>query len=355
MNAYLQTAQRGLAGLVMVLGTTALAGAQELKTVNFLSVNEASCAAFPQFAGDEFGFFAEEGLKINFLSSATTIPYVAFLANGDADITLLDSGQVFQAANAGQPIKVVYEAYQFAPEGIVVPAASAIQGLADLKGKTVGLASDRDLTTTIIALESVGVDISEVKTVVVGDAGPTLVTSLQNGTIDAFAGSVGDRAAIEAGGVPIRNITPTAVSQTPGNSFAVWGPTLEEKRPLIQGFLRAWAKAQHAGTLDTKAVMSVCRKRVPEQWEDADRGAYIVSYAAYNTQLRRTVKFGELQPDVWTRTQSPYIKLGEISGPLDPATFLDGSFIDGVNTFTTDDVKRGINGWKEANPDLLIP
>jgi NitT/TauT family transport system substrate-binding protein len=345
----------GAIGVAISFAWSSSTEAQDLQTVNFLSVNESSCSPFPQFAAQEFGFLEEEGLQVNLLASATTIPYVAFLANGDADITLLDSAQVFQAVDSDQPIKVVYEAYQFAPEGIVVPADSPIQGLADLKGTTIGLASDRDLTTTIIALESVGIDISEVKTVVVGDAGPTLVNSLRTGAIQAFTGSVGERVAIEAAGMAIRNITPPEVSRNPGNSFAVWGPTLEEKRPLIQGFLRAWAKAQHSGTLDTKAVESVCRKRVPEQWEQAERGKFIVNYAAYNTQMRRTKNFGELQPDVWAAVQSPYIKLGEIKGELDPATFLDGSFVDGANDFTTDDVKRGINAWKEANKDILVP
>ena len=50
-----------------------------------------------------------------------------------------------------------------------MPADSPIQGLVDLKGTTIGLASDRDQLTTIIALESVGMDISEVETVVVAN------------------------------------------------------------------------------------------------------------------------------------------------------------------------------------------
>ena len=338
-----------------VLTAGSFAHAQELKTFNFMSPNNETCGPYSQVVGDEMGFFADEGLKVNLLSSDTSIPFVAFLSNGDADIVTLDAGQVLQAVTAKQPIKVLYEAYQFASEGIVVTADSPIKGLADLKGKTVGLASDRDILTTTIALQSVGLTGEDVKTAVVGESGPVLAAALRDGTIDAFAGSISDRAGIEAAGVQIINITPAEVSSNPANSFVAWGPTLEEKRPMIEGFLRAWAKGQHAGVLDTKAVMSACKKRMPEPWETPGRGERVVNTSVYTTQIRRTVKYGELQPDVWEGIQGPYVELGEIPAALDVATFLDESFLDAANNFTTADVKKNVKAWKEANRDILIP
>jgi NitT/TauT family transport system substrate-binding protein len=340
----------GAASLVASIGQ-----AQELKTFNFMSPNFASCGPFAQVVGDEMGFFADEGLKVNLLNSDTSVPFVAFLSNGDADLVTLDAGQVLQAVTAQQPIKVIYEAYQFASDGLVVPADSDIKGLAGLKGKTVGLASDRDQLTTIIALQTVGLSGADIETAVVGQSGPVLAKALQDGTIDAFAGSISDRVGIEAAGVAITNITPAEVSQNPANSFTAWGPTLEEKRPMIEGFLRAWAKSVHAGVVDTKAVMSVCKKRIPEQWEKPGNGERVVNTSVFTTQIRRTVRYGELQPDIWENIQPPYVELGEIPAKIDVATFLDESFIDAANNFKTADVKKGIKAWKEANKDILIP
>jgi NitT/TauT family transport system substrate-binding protein len=342
------------AGAALCLAAS-VAHAQELKAVNFMSPNDATCGPYAQVVSDEMGFFADEGLDVTLLSSETTIPFVAFLSNGDADIVTLDAGQVLQAVTADQPIKVVYEAYQFASEGIVVPADSPLKSLADLKGATVGLASDRDILTTTIALQSVGLTGADVETVVVGTSGPVLAAALRDKTIDAFAGSISDRTGIEAAGMQVINITPAEVSANPANSFVVWGPTLEEKRPIIEGFLRAWAKGQHAGVLDTKAVMSACKKRIPEQWETPGRGERVVNTSVYTTQIRRTVKYGELQPDVWEGIQPTYVELDEIPALLDTATFLDDSFIESANNFTTADVKNGIKAWKDANRDILIP
>ena len=341
------------AGAVVLAAS--IGASQALDTINFLSANERTTSIYPQQVAQELGFFEAEGLDVNFLASATTIPYVAFLSNGDADLVMLDSAQVFQAVNAGQPVSVIYEVMQFAPEGIAVKADSPIQGLADLKGKTVGLASDRDQITTIVSLDTVGLSIDDVSTVVVGDQGPILAKSMIDGTIDAYAGGSNDLSAIEANGAQIRNITPAEVSQNPGNSIVIWGERKAELDDRVKRFLRAWSMANMAAVLDIKTVASIMNKTVPEQWENAPIGMKLMENATYKTNLRRTKYFGEPQADVWSKVQAPYIKLGEIDGPLDPATFIDSSFIEAANDFTTDQVKAALAKWKEANKDILIP
>ena len=59
-------------------------------------------------------------------------------------------------------------------------ADSPIQSLADLKDATIGMASDRDLITTVIALDSIGktLESMNVTTVVVGNSGPVMAGAL---------------------------------------------------------------------------------------------------------------------------------------------------------------------------------
>jgi NitT/TauT family transport system substrate-binding protein len=343
-----------LAGALSAALTLGTAQAQELKEIKFLSSNDGSCSVYPQFAMQAFGFLEKEGYKLTLLSSDTSVPYVAFLGNGDADVTMLDASETLTARAQGQDIKVVYETHQFAPEGIVVLADSPVQTLADLKGKTIGLAEQPDEITTQIALDTVGLTLADVTTFVVGNKGPVMAAALRDKTIDAFAGGSSDRAAIEAQGVVFRNITPDAISRNPGNSLVVWGPTLEEKRPMIQAFVRAWAAAQAAGPLDTKAVVAACREFIPEQFENLEMGSKMINYSAYTTQLRRTFFAGDLQPDVWASIQPAYIKAGVIAQEVDPATFLDTSFQAGIRELSTEYIKEGIAKWKEENPDKVI-
>jgi len=345
-----------LGAAVGALALGSVAQAQEMQEVNAMTPNSTSCSVYPQWNGTEFGYWPKSGLKVNLLDSETTVPYVAFLQNGDADIVMLDSAQVLQAADNDLPIKAVYEAYNFAPEGIIVPADSDIMGLADLVGTTIGMASDRDLITTIISMDSIGMTLDEanITTVVVGDSGPVMAGALRDGTVQAFAGAGSDRAAIRAAGIQIRNITPSAVSRNPGNTWTIWGPTAEEKREIIGKFLRGWAMAQHAGVVDTKLSASACRVLIPEQFENIENGLTMLRDAIYGTQLRRTKFYGELQPNVWAAIQGPYLKLNEINEFQDPEKFLDGSFTEAANDWTLDEVKAGMAEWKAAHPDDVI-
>lgn len=338
-----------------VSGSIGTTSAQDLPVINFMSTNNESCSNYPQFVMQELGFLEEEGYQVNLLNTDTSVPYVAFLSNGSADIAVMGPGDILQAMKAGQPIKVLYETHQAVTEYIVVTADSPVRSIKDLEGKVIGLASDRDRIITTIALDAAGMTIDQVQTVVVGDSGPVLAKALVDGAIDAFAGGTSDRSALIAAGLRLRNVTPPEAMSYIANTLVVWGPTLEEKRPMITAFLRAWAKSAHAGIIEQAAVYMACQKVIPEQWEVPGVGPAMIDNSIYNTQIRRTVDFGELQPSTWTAMQAPYVAVGEIDAPIDVSTFLDSSFIDDVNTFTTEDVKAGIARFKAENPDLTVP
>jgi len=354
LSRFVLTALVGAAVGALSFGVAAQA--QDLEEINVISPNDSTCGVYPQWNADVFGFWADSGVEVNILPSETTVPYVAFLQNGDADLVMLDSAQVLQAADNDLPIAVVYEAYNYAPDGIYVVADSPIQGLADLQDMTVGLSSDRDLITTVIAIDSVGatLDGNNITTVVVGDSGPVMASAMRDGTIDALAGSNADYAGMQAAGIDIRDITPPEVLRNPGNSWTAWGPTLEENREKIAGFLRGWAMAQHGGVVDTKLTASACRTQVPEEFENLETGLGLVTQNVYVQQLRRTKDYGELQPDVWESIQGTYVKLDEISQEIPPDNFLDASFIEAANNWTLDQVKAGMAKWKEENPDKVI-
>jgi NitT/TauT family transport system substrate-binding protein len=322
--------------------------------INVLSANESTCGIYAMHIPEALGIFADGGTDVRQLASETTVPYVAFLSTGDAEISMLDTAQVFQMANANQPGAVIYEAMQFAPEGIFVLLDSDVKGLRDLKGKTVGLASDRDQITTIVALDSVGMSIDEVSTVVVGDSGPVMANSLTSGKIAAFAGGSSDRAGIESAGVRTRNITPTAVSQSVGNSWAAWKPRFEEIRGDATTFLKGYAMGSLAGVIDVKTTGAICRSLIPEEWEVEQQGWELLNYTVDVLTMKRTKQYGELQPDVWNKWGVNFVKLGEIEEAIPASMFLDYSFLDGANSFTTADLKDRLDEWRAANPDILF-
>jgi NitT/TauT family transport system substrate-binding protein len=266
---------------------------------------------------------------------------------------MLDAPQVYQAVDTDQPVAVIFEDMQFAPEAIFVSNDSKIQKVEELKGTTVGLASDRDRITLQVALESVGMSMDDVQTAVVGDAGATLANAFRNQTVSAVAGGTSDMAAVEANGILIRDITPPAVSENPANSFVIWKPRMDELRDPVQKFLKAWAKGMEAGALDLDFTAAIMTKEIPEQWEKREVGMKLLQRTANQLHKPLTERRGDLQPAIWDRVQAPYIEIGEISKKLDPATFLDDSFVAGANEYTKEELQADIDAYKEANPDMF--
>jgi NitT/TauT family transport system substrate-binding protein len=340
-------AATAFAALLVPVGPTP-AAAQELRTMNVIMPLPRSANFYPIVSGEALGYFADEGIKVNLLPSSTTVPYVAFVQNGQAELAMLDAPQTFQAVQAGIKIKVIYEAHQKAPEGIAVLDGSDIKSLDDLKGKTVGLVSDRDRVTLAIALNYRNIPASEVNTVVVGDAGPTMATALKNGRVVAIAGATPDWLSLEAAGMSIRMITPDEMTEQPANSFVVSADRMEELRKPLEGFFRAYSKGMEVAKIDPAVLSAMLKKAVPEEWPNDEFGQKFVD-ASVDLAFSVTKRRGDLQPENWKAVQPPMVTVGELNSEIDPSTFLDDSVIGPANDYSLDDVVADVKAWKEKN------
>jgi len=340
------------AATIAAMSVAAPAGAQDLKPINVLIPNENTTTLYPNIVARELGFFEQEGADVTLLASDTTIPYVAFLVNGQADLVMLDSAQTFQAINTKQPVKMIFEGMQFAPEVVMVRADSDIQSIGDLVGKTVGLASDRDQITVQIALDTAGITIDQVSTVVVGDSGPVLAKSVRDSDVDAVSAAANDLTVLQASGIAMRDITPAESSKNPANSFVIATDRIEELRPVVAAYLKAWAMGAEAAKIDREAVAAMARKSIPEEWESEEGGQALLD-ASMKMILPQTPKHGQPQADVWKAIQGPYLKYGIVETEIDPAVFIDNSFFEEANSFDTAAIKAAIDAWKAENPDFL--
>jgi NitT/TauT family transport system substrate-binding protein len=322
------------AGAVLAAGLglgTGSAMAQDV--LNVLIANERSNTFYGMFLAEELGYWEDVGIEVNWLSSATTIPYVAFLSNGQADLVMFDAAQTLQAVDAGQDFKIIYEDMQFAPEAMYVAADSEITEISQLKGQTIGLVSDRDRIIAQVALESAGLTIDDVDTVVLGEGGPTLANAFIRGTVAAVAGGATELATIQGAGVEIRNITPPEVAENPANSFAIRTDRIEELRDPVERFLLAWSKGMEAGRLDLQMSAAIMSEAVPEQWVTMEAGRQHLELAAMKLHEPLSDQRGALHPEMWARVQPVLVSVGEIKATHDPATFTDASFIEAANQF----------------------
>jgi NitT/TauT family transport system substrate-binding protein len=329
--------------------TSVPVAAQDLTTVDFMMPVPRSIVLFPLVVGETLGYFEEEGLSVNLLPSSGTIPYVAFLENGQADIVMLDPIETLSALHAGAEITSVFEVMQTAAEGVAVRADSEVQSMADLAGTTVGLVTDRDSGLLSSALNAVGLGPDDVNIVVVGDAPATLAASVRNGDVSAITGSISDWVALESNGIPLRMITPEELMATPANSLAVDTGRMDELQPVIEGFLRAWAKGIHVAEANPEAVSRIMQQVVPEEWEDMAAGqAFLDQSIILNVSI--TEQIGGLQTDVWTKIQPQLVEGGLIPSELPVDQFLNGRFLDAANDWDRAEVAAEAEAWLAANP-----
>ena len=206
--------------IAVALGPVA-AAAQDMTSVRMINPLPRSTNFYPLVVGEALGYFEEEGVEVDLLPSDTSIPYVAFVQNDQADLAMLDPFETVNARLAGADIQLVFEVMQNAPEGIAVSAESDAQGMGDLVGTTVGLVSDRDRAFLQAALAAEGHSIDDVQTVVLGEAGPTLAAAIRDGNVSAIAGAAPDWIALIANGIETRLITPEQLLASPANNFVM--------------------------------------------------------------------------------------------------------------------------------------
>ena len=322
--------------------------AQDLTTVNMINPLPRSTNFFPLVVGEALGYFAAEGVEVNLLPSDTSIPYVAFVQNGQADLAMLDPVETINARLAGANINTVFEVMQNAPEAIGVLDTSAYDSVDDLVGTTVGLVSDRDRAFLQASLDVVGKSIDDVQTVVLGESGPTLAAAIRDGEVSAISGAAPDWISLNANGINVRLITPPEMLASPANTFAVNADMIEEKRAAIEGFLRAWNKGMYVAKVNPEMVAEALRQGVPAEWENEAAGQLFLDMSV-GMNVSTTERLGDLQSDVWTALQPRLLSSGAIAEQVDVTTFLNDTYIAAANDFDRAAVEAEAAAWLEAN------
>lgn len=321
----------------------------EMTTIKFIQPLPESVYFYPLIVGKELGYFEAEGVNVELLPASEDVPLSAFVSNGDADIAAAGAAEVLQGLAEGAEYDVIYDYYTKSAENLVVPEDSPIQSAEELEGKTVGLSSDEDSSFLQASLDAAGLERGDLAgTPKVGTSGPIVADAIRNDKIQAYSGALSDFAALEASGIPVRDITPEELARTPAASFIAAPGVLEEKSEAIEGFLRAWAKATHAGVANREAVEQMARAAVPEEWRPEKIGEAALDVSIdYQTPVNDI--YGELQPDVWDQAQQQLFETDELAEEVEVDAFLDDRFIEEANNFDHDEVKTDTDEWLEQN------
>ncbi len=96
----------------------------------------------PVVLASSHSLFSREGLAVTITTAKGSPDAIARVASGESDMALADINELirYRDSAGSQPVKAVFVLFNEAPYAIIARKSRGIHGLADLEGKTVGVA-----------------------------------------------------------------------------------------------------------------------------------------------------------------------------------------------------------------------
>lgn len=192
----------------------------------------------PLYVAQEEGYFAEEGLEVEFTYDQGS-NIMQNVAAGNVDFGFPNGDSVINAYGNGVEVNVVHTTYQQGIGALLFSEEAGIESPADLAGKNVAVT---DLGSPNYAqlqamMREVDVPIEEVSVEVVGTG--AIVQALVNGDVDAIVFSRLRYFSLQDQGFPVQQILSDEYLPSFGNVVVASKETVAEDPELVAGFVAA--------------------------------------------------------------------------------------------------------------------
>lgn len=327
-------------------------GSNGLTELTLTSPAANSLFTFNDLIARELGFYEDEGLVVTAENTSEEISPASLIQNDNADVGLVSGVEAITAATQTQDLRVVYDertgGHGFIT-GVVVPGDSDIETVADLEGKTVGLASsDEDRALLATYLEPVGLSLDDVEATVVGPGGPSVAQSLKSGRIAAYTGTLADFVAFNEAGLEVEDITPEDAQGLPVGAYIVRAQDLEEGDALVR-FFRALAIGTYIGIERPEVAEAVSKAAAPELFREPELAQFILAGTIETFIPFDGETFGVVLPERWEEAQQVMLSTGVIESEADLAEFLVTDLVEQINDFDREEVLARADEWLAEN------
>jgi len=288
-------------------------------------VGNSSATAFnfmPLELGINQGTFAKNGLDVQVvdLGGASKI-YQAIIA-GSIDMSLAAGTDVPFIMKGVPETGVGAIAITPALLGIIVPWNSPIHGLADLKGKKVGVSTVGSLTqwVALAAVHKAGLAQSDITIVADGSTTPPQIAALETGQVDAQVSAVALGWNLEE---QKKGRLLAAASEFVGpfllNAIYARDDFIKEHPDAVRGFLRAW--------YETVNFMATHRAETVQFEKSIDHFSDTVNEKQYDTVMPSLSRDGAFPPDALAATARSMVDLDMLKTEPDILNFLTTRFL----------------------------
>ena len=297
----------------------------DLKTVSIQIDGSAVPYYAPLYLAQENGYFAEEGLNVEFYYAAAA-DIVKNVAAGNVEFGFPNA--VVAAKAQGIPVKVVHTTYQEGLGAIIFGSDSGISTPADLKGKKVAVTSlgSANYFQLQAAMESAGLTIDDVQVEIVGTG--AILTALTEGQVDAIVFSKLRTIELNNSGYAASEITCDQFLPSFGNVLVAGDKLVAEDPETVDGFCRALNKAIEYiidGHVEEAVDMSI-EKYAPTFAEKRDVVVQILNdvfvKTLWQSDYTKENGIGASNPEKWQALIDESKEIGNIDETFDASELL---------------------------------
>jgi NitT/TauT family transport system substrate-binding protein len=279
----------------------------------------------PWYVAVERGYFADEGLELEFDYGDWDTKGVQLVAAGWTPFAIASGDQVLKARAQGMPIVTVVNWFRRFPVAVVALEESGIRGPADLVGRKVGVPETFGAASYIgwrALAASTGLEEEDVQLEVIG------YTALENLTVGRVEAAVVyannepvqlDQRGYDTILIPVADYAPLV-----SNGLITNEETLQENPELVRAIARAFLKGLADTLDDPDAAFDICKTYVEglEENETVQRAV-----------LEATLTYWQGEPlgvsdlATWQRTADVMLEAGILSEAVDAEAAFSNDYL----------------------------
>ena len=252
---------------LLVLCAPAAAPAQTTKLRVAICARTISMGVGSPFAvAMKMGWFKQEGLDIEIVPLPGSTDCVKAVATGEVPISLPSVEPLANGRPQGVKAKIYYTAYQTNGYGIAVPADSAFQSPAELRGKTIGVTSLASAGVVVARAQvaAAGLDPAKDVQIVVAGEGAQTAAMVRNKQVDALSQFDTQYAMVENAGVKLRVLDTKEIDRYPSNGLLALEETLRTRPNEAAAVARGYAKGTIFAINNPEAAVRILYEMYPQ-------------------------------------------------------------------------------------------
>lgn len=268
----------------------------------------------PFFVAEEKGYFAQEGIQLNY-NWGFEFDGIKLVGANQADFAIVTGDQIVQARAQNVPIVYIGNWYNAFPISVVSLADKNIKTPQDLVGKKVGLPGlfGASYTAWRALLYASGLKEQDIAA---DNIGFTQAQALNQGTVDAAVVYANNEPVqLQLAGKKLNSINTWEYAKLVGNGIAANQATLKNRPQIARGFVRALLRGIQDTMDNPDEALQITLKRVPEA--GGDNLATSKAVLLTSVPLWKNTRLGETRLADWQAMEKFMLDAGFINSPVD--------------------------------------